>query len=205
MIIHYLSLMGVFLYAMSGALAAGEKKLDWIGVVVLATITALGGGTIRDVLIQREVIFWIAEPSYVWTSLVASAFTIGYFRFFKPPCKLLLYADALGLAFFTIIGAKIAEDAGMPVLVIVLMGIITGVAGGVLRDVMCSDVPLIFRPTSTLYSVAALAGVLVYLLVDSIELGELSAAISGILVIAVIRFVAIVWNIRLPAFHISSE
>lgn len=205
MIIHYLSLIGVAVFAMSGALAAGKKKLDWIGVSVLASITALGGGTVRDVLLNRDAIFWIEEPANIWVCLLTSAFTIIYVHFFSPPQKTLLVADALGLALFTIVGAQIAEDAHMSLPIVVIMGIITGVVGGVLRDVLSSEVPLIFRPSSTLYSVAALFGALAYLAAQALNLNQLTASLIGIGSIASIRFLAIFWNITLPAFHISNE
>jgi uncharacterized membrane protein YeiH len=205
MIIHYLSLIGVSVFAMSGALAAGKKKLDWIGVGVLASITALGGGTVRDVLLNRDAIFWIEEPVNIWVCLLTAVCTILYVRFFSPPQKALLVADALGLALFTIVGAQVAEDAQMSLPIVAIMGIITGVVGGVLRDILASEVPLIFRPTSTLYSVAALIGVLVYLAAQALNLNQLMASLIGIGSIASIRFIAIFWNITLPAFHISND
>lgn len=113
MIIYYLGLLGVAVFAISGALAAGRKGLDWVGVVVLAVVTSVGGGTIRDVLLNRQTIFWIEDPSYLWVALAASFFTIAYVRFFKPPTDALLFADALGLALFTIVGAQIAEAEGV--------------------------------------------------------------------------------------------
>lgn len=205
MIIYYLGLLGVAVFAISGALAAGRKGLDWVGVVVLAVVTSVGGGTIRDVLLNRQTIFWIEDPSYLWVALAASFFTIAYVRFFKPPTDALLFADALGLALFTIVGAQIAEAEGVSTLIVIVMAILTGVAGGVIRDVLTSEIPLLFRSTETLYSVAALGGVLVYLLLQEFGLDKTFASLLGIAFVAILRFLAIIYKIRLPAFHVSEE
>lgn len=172
MIIYILSLLGVAVFAISGALAAGRKGLDWVGVVALAVVTSLGGGTIRDILLNRKAIFWIEDPAYLWIIFPAACFTIAYVRFLKPPMNALLIADALGLALFTIVGAQVAEAENAAALVVIVMGILTGVAGGVIRDVLSSEIPLLFRSTETLYSVAALGGVLVYLLLQEAGLNR---------------------------------
>jgi uncharacterized membrane protein YeiH len=116
--------------------------------------------------------------------------------------KTLLYADAIGLALFTIIGAQIAESEGVTSLVVIVMGVMTGIAGGVLRDMMIGEIPLVFRSSETLYSIAALGGVLVYILLQQFGLDRTIASLIGIIVVAVIRFFAIERNIRLPAFHV---
>lgn len=201
MVIYYLSLIGVAVFAISGALAAGQKQFDWVGVVVLAIVTSLGGGTIRDVLLNRELIFWIHDPNYLWVAFFSAFFTIFYCKFLKPPMKGLLIADALGLALFAIAGAQVAEDAGAPVSAIIVMGVITGVAGGVLRDVLANEVPLLFRATETIYSVAALGGIILYLYLQTVGIEKAMAAILGTVLIAVLRLSAIFFSIRLPIFN----
>ena len=205
MIIYYLGLLGVAVFAVSGGLAAGRKGLDWVGVVSLGVVTSLGGGTLRDVFLNRSFIFWIAEPSYLWAACGASCFTILYFRFFKPPVNALLIVDALGLALFTIVGAQIAEAEGASFPVIVVMAILTGVAGGVIRDILMNEIPLLFRSTETLYSVAALAGTLLYLALQELSIDRSVASLCGIALVAVLRFAAIFWKIRLPAFHVGTD
>lgn len=202
MVIYLLSLIGVAVFAISGVLAAGQKKLDWVGVVVLAIITSLGGGTIRDILLNREIVFWIEAQIYLVVPLMTVLLTVIIIRFIKLPIKTLLYADAIGLALFTIIGAQIAELESVSSLVVVFMGVLTGVAGGVLRDIMVGEIPLVFRSTETLYSVAALIGVLVYILLQKFGLDRTVASLLGIIVIALIRFIAIAKNIRLPELHV---
>ncbi len=205
MIIYYLGLLGVAVFAVSGSLAAGRKGLDWVGVVVLAIVTSLGGGTIRDVLLNRQAIFWIENPSYLWIAFASSCLTILYVRFLRPPMNALLIADALGLALFSIVGAQIAEFESSSTIVIIVMGILTGVAGGVIRDVLTSEIPLLFRSTETLYSVAALGGILFYLLIQAFGVDRTIASFCGVGLGAALRFSAIFWKIRLPAFLVSAD
>src|SRR5690606_35899885 len=120
--LYLLDLIGVAVFAVSGALAAGRKSLDLLGVLVVAVVTAIGGGTLRDLLLDRHPIFWIEDQTYLIVITVAALFTIGYVRLHRPPNKSLLIADAFGLAVFTVIGAQVAESAGHPPLMIVLMG-----------------------------------------------------------------------------------
>lgn len=205
MIVYYLGLLGVAVFAISGALAAGRLGLDWVGVIVLALVTSLGGGTVRDVLLNRDFIFWIKDPTYIWVVLIAAIFTIIYVRFFKPPNNSLKFADAMGLALFTIVGAQVAEVEGASTLIVIVMAIITGVVGGVLRDVLTNEVPLLFRSTETIYSVAALGGVLVYLLAQALGLDKLISSLLGTSLVALLRFLAIIYKIKLPAFHVPKE
>lgn len=205
MLLYYLGLLGVAVFAVSGALAAGEKQFDWVGVVVLAVITSLGGGTLRDVLLDRPLVFWIADVNYLLIAIASAFLTITYCKFQRPPKKSLVIADALGLALFSIVGAQVAENAQAPALVIVVMGMVTGAAGGVLRDVLSNDVPLLFRPTETIYSTTALGGVLLYLALQHGGVERPLAAILGVLLVAILRISAIFFDIRLPTFSLPEE
>ena len=153
------------MFAVSGVLAAGRKGLDVLGVAVIAVVTAIGGGTLRDLLLDRHPIFWIANTAYLWVILAATAVTLGYVRFWAASRRTLLVADALGLAFFTIGGVDIAQQTGQADLIALLMGTMTGVAGGVLRDVLLGEIPLIFRP-GRLYATAAIVGAGLYVLLE---------------------------------------
>ena len=192
-----LDFIGVGVFAMSGALAAARKGLDVLGVVVIAMVTAIGGGTTRDVLLDRPV-FWIAQPAYLYVIVASALATIGYTRRFSPPDRLLAIADALGLALFTILGAQIAENLEHTGVVVVLMGTITGVAGGVMRDVLTGEIPLILRK-GQIYATAAIVGVVSYLLLQYLVERSI-AAWAGIGCIAAIRLGAIAWNWTLPVF-----
>lgn len=195
--------LGVAVFAISGALAAGRKRLDLLGVVVIATVTAIGGGTIRDLLLDRNPVFWIAEPVYLYVIFAAALGTVVYARFFDPPDRALATADALGLAFFTVSGAQIAERGGVPAAVVVVMATMTGVAGGMLRDVLTTEIPLILR-RGELYATAAIAGAIVYLAAQPI-VGRDAAALVGMASAFALRLAAIVWKLRLPEFSLRSR
>ena len=197
--VELIDLAGVAVFAVSGALAAARKRLDLLGVVVIATVTAIGGGTIRDVLLDRTV-FWIARSSYLYVILGAALATVAYTRRLKPPDRALAVADALGLAFFTISGSQIAQGLEHTGVVVVLMGALTGVAGGALRDVLSAEIPLILR-TGQIYATAAIAGAVLYLVLEGVA-GREAAALAGMFCIAAIRIGAIVWNWTLPVFEL---
>jgi len=191
---------GVAVFAVSGALAAGRKALDLLGVVVIATVTAIGGGTIRDVLLDRPV-FWIAQAGYLYVILGAALGTVAWTRRFPAPDRALAVADALGLAFFTISGAQIAEGLEHSGVVVVMMGTLTGVAGGVLRDVLSGEIPMILRK-GQIYATAAIAGAVLYLALQAIADRTLAAA-AGMACIAAIRLAAIAWNWTLPVYTVK--
>lgn len=202
---HYvLDLLGVGVFAISGVLAAARKSLDVLGVTVIAVVTAIGGGTLRDVLLDRHPIFWIADATYLWVILGATGITLGYLRFWIASRRALLVADALGVAFFTIAGVQIAQQAGHSDPIAVLMGTITGVAGGVLRDVLTAEIPLIFRP-GRLYATAALAGAGLYVLLAGHGLLMEAAALAGMGVTAGLRLAAIFWRLELPVVRVSDD
>lgn len=196
-------ILGIFVAAMSGALVAGFKELDWIGAIFLALVTALGGGTLRDILLNRT-IFWMESPSYVLVAVQASLFTILYASNNQPPLRLLLICDAIGMAFFTILGAQIAEGYTSSWIVTILMALLTGVAGGVLRDVFANEVPYLFRATESLYSIVALAGVFIYIFLKQVGITDDIVNIISIGTIILLRFLAIYYNIRLPQFRVKS-
>ena len=192
------------MFAISGALAAGRKSLDWLGVAVIAMVTAIGGGTVRDLLLERHPIFWIADPNYLVVCLAATALTLVYVRLRTPPFRALFVADAMGLAFFTIGGVQIAEMAGLSGLLALLMGLITGVVGGVARDVLLAEIPLILR-RGQLYASAAIAGAALYLLLERTGVPRDAAALAGMAAIALVRFAAIVWRLELPVLTLQEQ
>jgi uncharacterized membrane protein YeiH len=203
MIVYLLDLLGVAVFAISGALAAGRKSLDVLGVIVIAVVTAIGGGTLRDLLLDRHPIFWIADPTYLVVISISALLTVVWVRRRPPPGNSLLIADALGLALFTIMGAQVAEGAGLSAIIVVLMGTMTGVAGGVIRDVLSAEVPLILR--RDLYATAAIAGASLYLLVQQVGLAQPGAAFLGIAAVTLLRLLAILRGWRLPVFRLPGE
>ena len=204
MILYLINLLGVAVFAVSGALAAGRKRFDLLGVVVLAAATGIGGGTLRDLLLNRHPVFWIDDPTYLLVVVAATLATLAYVRYRGgAPNRSLLIADALGLALFTISGAQIAEQRNLPAIIAALMGAITGAAGGLLRDVLSNEVPLLFR--EELYATAAIAGATVYLLLQSVGLPRPAAASAGMLTVAALRLAAIAYDLRLPVFRVPAE
>lgn len=201
MILYLLDLLGVAVFAASGALAAGRKSLDLLGVVVLAAVTAIGGGTIRDVLLDRHPVFWIADPTYLVVIIAAALLTVVWTRYVRPPDESLSVADALGLGFFAIGGAQIAEEAGLSAIIIVLMATITGSAGGVIRDVLSAEIPLIFR-RGQLYASTAIVGSTAYLLLIGAGVDRTVAALLGMVTIVALRLASVLWGLRLPVFEL---
>ncbi len=198
MLLYILDLFGVAVFAASGALAAVSAQLDLLGVLVLASITAVGGGTLRDVLLSRHPIFWIKDSGPIYTIIAATTITLAWVHFFPTPTNALLVADAVGLAVFAISGAQVAEKAGCRTLVIVLMGTLTGAGGGVLRDLLSGKVPLILR--QDIYASAAIAGIVVYLLLRAAKIPTAGAFAGGCITVAGTRLAAIALDLKLPTF-----
>jgi uncharacterized membrane protein YeiH len=203
-LLYVLDLVGVAVFAISGALAAGRRGLDLLGVIVLGMATAIGGGTIRDVLLDRHPLFWLADPAYPTVIVAASLMTVAYARWRPPPRASLLVADALGLALFSVVGAQIAEATGLPAVSCVLLGAITGAAGGAVRDVLSAEVPLVLR-RGNLYASAAIAGAAAYLLLERAGVTRAHAAGIGMVICAGLRFAAIWWGLKLPIFELGEE
>ena len=190
------------MFAVSGALAAGRKRLDLLGVVVIAMVTAIGGGTTRDLLLDRAV-FWTTQPRYLYVIVASALLTVLWTRRFRPPERALAVVDALGLALFAISGAQIAERLGMPGIVCVIMGTLSGVAGGMIRDVLTAQIPLVIR-RGQIYATAAIVGIIAYLVMRGpLGMDAGLAALSGMVVIAVLRISSIVWNWTLPVFSLD--
>ena len=204
MILYLLDLVGVAVFAISGALAAGHSGLDLLGVVVIAAVTAIGGGTLRDMLLDRHPIFWIRDPRYLYVIGAVALLTVVCARLWPmPPGSLLLIADALGLALFALTGAELAEEAKLPAIIVVLTGTITGVAGGIVRDVLTAQVPLILR--RDIYASAAIAGIVLYLLLQKLGTPRRWAFGAGLTTVAGLRLAAIAWGLQLPVFSLPAQ
>jgi uncharacterized membrane protein YeiH len=204
MLLYTLDLIGVAVFAISGALAAGRKHLDLLGVVVLGLVTAVGGGTIRDVLLDRHPIFWLADPSYVIVIVAASLITVTYVRWRPPPAGSLLYADAIGLAMFSLTGAQIAERAGFPPISCIVLGTVTGAAGGAVRDILSAEIPLVLR-RGNLYASAAILGTSAYFLLALVGAPHLVASAAGMVIVAAVRLASIAWGLQLPVFALEGD
>ncbi len=158
-ILTVLYVIAIVAESMTAALAAGRRSMDWVGVCLLGCITALGGGSVRDILLNHHPLTWIAHPHYLAITTVAALATIAVARIMHRLHKLFLFLDAIGLVVFTIIGCNVALALDLPLIIVIVSGMITGCVGGVLRDILCNDIPLLFR--SELYaSVSIVTGAL---------------------------------------------
>lgn len=138
-------LLAISTEAMSGALAAGRRNMDIFGVAVIAFVTALGGGTIRDMVLGHYPIGWTQHPEYVYLVILAGLLTTVLARFMHHMKSIFLMLDAMGLVAFSVIGCNVALQLDYPVVVIIMSGMLTGISGGILRDVLCNQVPIVFR------------------------------------------------------------
>ena len=195
---YWIGLVAVAVNALTGVIEAGRKQMDLIGVVMVGCATALGGGTVRDVLLDRTV-FWINDQTYLIVALVATLATFVVVRGLRLPPRLFLVPDAIGLALFTVAGTQIALQLNAPWLVASLLGVITGVVGGVLRDVLCNDVPLIFV-RGELYASAAWAGALALIGLQALGLSGVAAAWVAMAIILALRLAAMAFRITLPTY-----
>lgn len=198
LIFYILDLIGVAVFAASGTLAAMASHLDLLGVMVLAAMTAIGGGTVRDLLLNRHPVFWIEDPKPLLVIVGSALFTILWVQVLPIPTDALLIADALGLALFAMSGAKVAEAQGCRALIVILMGTLTGVGGGLVRDILSVKVPLILR--KDIYATAAIAGILLYILLKKAGMPPRWAFGAGLVSIVVVRLLAIQLGLRLPSF-----
>ncbi|MBW2472406.1 MAG: trimeric intracellular cation channel family protein [Deltaproteobacteria bacterium] len=202
-IIYGFDLFGVAVFAVSGSLAAGRKQMDVFGVVVLGLVTALGGGTLRDTLLDAGPVFWIDNRVYLLVAVAAALLTFTSVRIIRVPLRGLLIFDAIGLAVFMAIGtAKTLAVTNLPS-ISMIMGVITGVAGGMIRDILSAEVPLILR--KEVYATAALCGSLVYVVMNRLNLPDTACLLLSATVTLLIRLAAIHYNFALPVFRSRDE
>jgi uncharacterized membrane protein YeiH len=203
----YLALQhfGVAVSAVAGALAARGRRVDLFGVVVLALVTALGGGTVRDMCLGATPVFWISDWRYAATSVVTGVGTFWLVRQIEPLLKYLELADAGALALFTIVGASKSLAYGAGGFSAVVLGTMTGVAGGMLRDVLLNELPLVFRPEIRLYATAALVGATVFCGLHAWLPASNVPMLSGVAVTLAMRLAAIRWSLSLPVFDPGSS
>ena len=193
----FIEAVGVFAFALSGLLEARRRDMDLVGLFVVALVAAFGGGTLRDLLLDRSPLFWIEYDSYAIAILGLSTLFALLPATGRVPPVVLLVADALGLGLFSVAGAGYALEAGTSLFIAALMGTITGTFGGVIRDVLCNELPSLFKQTP-LYATCAFVGCYVYFLLTHLALpGDLAVWITT-LGITAFRLAAVRWNWVLP-------
>ncbi|HLT08887.1 MAG TPA: trimeric intracellular cation channel family protein [Cyclobacteriaceae bacterium] len=195
-----LDLMGTFAFAMSGIRLASGKNMDWFGAYIVGLVTAIGGGTTRDLLLDLTP-FWMLTPLYVVTTGFALIIALVFKGRVLHWGNTLFLFDAIGLGLFTIVGISKSLDAGLPIWVCIMMGTITGVVGGVIRDVLINEVPLIFR--KDIYALACVAGGIVYFICLQFPVSSNIAAVTAAVSVIVIRILAVRYHIHLPLFRLN--
>ena len=197
--LHWVDLAGVAVFAISGTLMAYKKHMDGFGVVVLASVTAIGGGTLRDMILDQPV-FWVQDPSFFYVITLAAFGTIIWLRSKDTfPLRYLLFADAIGLAAFNVMGLQKALSYGASPIVAIALGTMTGVFGGLIRDVICREIPLVLK--GELYATACIIGGACYILALVLNLSTMSCMIIGASITLTCRLCAMKWHWHLPVFN----
>lgn len=194
-----LGLFGIAVFAVSGALDAARKEMDVLGFMLIGTVTGLGGGTIRDVLLGNVPVYWIMDATYVGLCMFMSLLTYFIAPKLESRAKALIWMDALGLALFCVTGTQIAASIGAPPLICVCMGVVTASFGGIIRDVLCGyDLVLGNRE---LYVTTAVAGGSIYWILHWVGMLESIAMLGGFLAAFCLRSAAIIWGFSLPSYR----
>ena len=197
-----IEIAGTIAFALSGVVEAARKKLDAVGVCAVASVAAFGGGTLRDVLLDRRPLFWIEQSWYLWCvlALCVTAMLLMRAKHFKPTERTMQWPDALGLGLFAASGTQIALNMQMPALIAVLMGVITATFGGVLRDIVCNEIPVSFKDHRP-YALCSVAGGVIYIMLAAVDAEPWFCMTVCALITVVFRVLAI-WNDwTLPAWR----
>ena len=200
-VIHGVDLVATAVFAISGALAAAAQRNDILGFVLFGTITGIGGGTVRDLLLGADAVFWLHNNEYLWVCIGASVATWFLAPQFHSLQKLLLWADAVGMALFSVLGAVKAVQLGAPDIVAVGMGVMTATFGSMIRDTLLNQKPVLLEPE--IYVTAALLGACSYTLLAGIEITASLAFPVSIAAAFLLRACAIVFDLRLPKYGVQ--
>ncbi len=196
--IFWLEIAGVAVFAASGALTAARKQMDLGGFALIATVTGIGGGTVRDLLTGAAPVFWIAQPVYPLVCIVTAFILFFAAPLFESRYKALVWADAAGLALFCATGAEAALKAGTPAVAAIIMGVISATFGGIVRDVLSGEIPLILR--KEIYATAAAAGAALYTVLRMGGVDILPATIAAFAVCFMLRAFSIAYGVSLPVY-----
>jgi uncharacterized membrane protein YeiH len=195
----FLDWFGVCVFAITGALVASRKQMDIVGFALMGSVTGIGGGTIRDVLLGVTPVFWVQKPAYLITCLVVSAATFLGAGFMQSRYKYLLWLDAVGLALFAVTGASSALLHGAGATIAIAMGVATATFGGIIRDILGGESPVIL--SREIYITAALLGAGIYVGLSELGMGQDVAIVSGFVAALALRSTAIAWQLSLPRYR----
>lgn len=196
-------LLGTFFFAISGTLAATKKQLDAFGALVIGFITAIGGGSVRDIVLGKFPLVWIQDANFALAILAGYVVSLLFRKHLLKLRKTFYLFDTLGIAFFTIMGLQKALSLDAPMVVAVFLGMASATMGGMVRDVICNEIPLIFR--TELYATACLIGAIVYITIIQFSNYNSLNALVGFSVIVLVRLLAIKYKWRLPVIGAKGE
>ena len=202
-LLSYINIIGSFALAISGALTAMSKRFDGFGVMIIAFVTAVGGGTLRDMLLTEREVFWLNETSVLYFIFLGTVLAVVFRSKQKHIYKPLLFFDAIGLGLFTITGVQIGIDQDLSALNCIILGTITGTFGGVIRDILVNEIPVIFR--KEVYATISLAGGTLFYLLSSTGIPQIWKQTIPIVFIIVARLVVVHFNISLPSLYKSDK
>jgi len=194
-----IDILGTIAFAISGVLVAMEKKLDLFGVLIIAFVTAIGGGTLRDLLIGNTPVIWMRDSVYVITIIITVIVAILFVKQLKYLRKSLFLFDTIGIGLYTLVGVEKGIEAGLLPIMCIALGTITASFGGVIRDILCNEIPVIFR--KEIYATACILGGASYFLLNKLPIASNYAFIMAILMVIILRILAVKFNIRLPNIY----
>jgi uncharacterized membrane protein YeiH len=197
-IAQFLDWFGLCVFALTGALVASRKHMDIVGFALLGSVTGIGGGTIRDVLMGALPVFWVQKPAYLLTCVVVSCVAFFVAHLVQSRQRLLIWADAVGLALFSVTGADIAQNHGAGAFIAIALGVATATFGGIIRDILGGDSPVILR--REIYVTASFLGASVFVTLQYLDLSKNAAIVAGFLAAFLLRAAAITFNLSLPVF-----
>lgn len=198
-VVNIMGLSAVAVFSISGALDAARQKMDILGFMLIGTVTGIGGGTLRDMLLGNVPVFWIREPIWIAVCMFSSAITYFVAPKLNSLSRALIWMDAIGLALFTIIGTKIALDFGTTPLIAVCMGVMTASFGGIARDVLCGSNLTLMK--EELYITPTVVGAVAYLWLSSLRLPDSYDLIGGFLIVFILRALGIQFHLKLPNIY----
>lgn len=197
--INYVSIIGTFAFAISGALTAMNNKFDPFGVLIVAFVTAVGGGTMRDILIEGRPVFWLYEPMYIYFIIAGTVFAIVFRRKLNYMLKPLFFFDTIGLALYTVIGVQIGIEYQLNHINCIILGTLTGAFGGVIRDILVNEVPVIFK--KEIYATVSIVGGALYLVLNRFITPHPFMQFIPMLFIIVARLIIVRYKISLPSLY----
>ena len=198
-----LDFLGTIAFAISGALTAMHKRLDIFGIFIIGFVTAIGGGTVRDVLMGNTPVLWMEKTFYVYTICISVLLAIIFRKYLSGLRKSLFLFDTIGLGIFTITGVEIGVVYGLDPIICIALGTMTGTFGGMIRDILCNEIPVIFR--KEIYATASIAGGSLFIMLEYFHLDDDLVYLGTASLIIIIRLLVVRYHISLPSFYVVSK